>query len=191
MSKSIYKQLVEVSNVGSIQNIILNPELSREPIESDDFITADVGVKGQDFVQRSVDLHEKSVKTLKENLIFERIDFLHIAQGIITLHKLNSKVRFLKKSGKTKADYVVETDTITLEPTSNLKDFIMTVLHEIHHAQMAKKYGKKKFMTMYNQAGTMAAHHGLDPHDDNKWEEKAESFAKQNFKTWYSKFKKA
>ena len=88
MSKSIYKQLVEVSNVGSIQDIILNPELSREPIESDDFITADVGVKGQDFVQRSVDLHEKSVKTLKENLIFERIDFLHIAQGIITLHKL-------------------------------------------------------------------------------------------------------
>ena len=67
----------------------------------------------------------------------------------------------------------------------------MTILHEIHHAKMAKRYGKKKFLNMYNQAGTMAAHHGLDPHDDNKWEDKAESFAKQNFKTWYSKFKKA
>ena len=186
-----YKQLVEVSNVGSIQDIIFNPELSREPIESDDFITADVDVKGQDFVQKSVELHEKSVKTLKENLIFERIDFLHIAQGIVKLHKLGSKVRFLKQSGRRKADYVVETDTITLEPTSNLKDFIMTILHEIHHAKMAKRYGKKKFLNMYNQAGTMAAHHGLDPHDDNKWEDKAESFAKQNFKTWYSKFKKA
>ena len=248
-NKSLYKQLVEVSNAGSIvdsgepesgyvkpgvarrlgrirgsqnsdewftrggwtqlefpkgdnpfgddtqirerQDIIFNPDLPQEPIESDDFITSGVGTKGQDFVQQSVDLHGKQTKTLNENLILERIDFLHVAQGIITLHKLNSKVRFLKKKGKVKADYVVETDTITLEPTSDLKDFIMTVLHEIHHAQMAKKYGKKKFLKMYNQAGTMAAHHGFDPHDDNKWEEKAENFAKRNFKTWYSKFKKA
>ncbi len=173
------------------QDIIFNPPLPNEPIESDDFKTSRVAVKGQDFVQQSVDVHGQLANTLKENLILERIDFLHIAQGIVKLHKLNSKVRFLKKSGKTKADYVVETDTITVEPTSNLKDFIMTVLHEIHHAQMAKKYGKKKFLKMYNQAGTMAAHYGLDPHDDNKWEEKAEDFAKQNFKTWYNKFKKA
>ena len=98
------------SQIRERQDIIFNPPRPKEPIESDDFITSGVGVKGQDFVQKSVDLHGKSVKTLKENLILERMDFLHVAQGIITLHKLNSKVRFLKKSGKTKADYVIETD---------------------------------------------------------------------------------
>lgn len=140
------------------------------------------GIKGE----------KKEIKkeTLNPEVLLERMDFLEIAKDIVKLHKLKSKVVFNKKKN-IKADYVVETDTITIEPTSNLKDFIMTVLHEIHHAQMVRKYGKKKFLKMYNQAGTMAAHHGFDPHDDNKWEEKAERFAEQNFKKWYSKFKKA
>ena len=30
----------------------------------------------------------------------------------------------------------------------------------------------------------MAAYKGLDPHDDNKWEEKAEKFAKQEISKW-------
>ena len=36
----------------------------------------------------------------------------------------------------------------------------------------------------YVQAGTMATYKGLDPHDDNKWEEKAERFAKKELYKW-------
>jgi hypothetical protein len=129
-------------------------------------------------------------ETLNPEVLLERMDLLEVAKGIVKLHKLKSKVVFNKKKS-VKADYVVETDTITIEPTSDFKDFLMTILHEIHHAQMAKKYGKENFLKKYNQAGTMAAHGGLDPHDDNKWEKKAESFAERNFKKWYNKLKKA
>ena len=47
---------------------------------------------------------------------------------------------------------------------------------------MTKQLGAKKFMKKYTQAGTMAAHIGLDPHNDNKWEIKAENFAKRELK---------
>ena len=30
----------------------------------------------------------------------------------------------------------------------------------------------------------MATYHGLDPHDDNKWEEKAERFARKELSKW-------
>ena len=30
----------------------------------------------------------------------------------------------------------------------------------------------------------MANYRGLDPHDDNKWEEKAEKFAKKELSKW-------
>ena len=39
-------------------------------------------------------------------------------------------------------------------------------------------------MKKYTQAGTMAVDGGVDPHDDNKWEEKAERFAKRELPKW-------
>ncbi len=42
----------------------------------------------------------------------------------------------------------------------------------------------KYIMKKYTQAGTMAAYDGLDPHDDNKWEEKAENFAKTEIRKY-------
>ena len=51
--------------------------------------------------------------------------------------------------------------------------------------------GKEKFLKKYNQAGTMAAHGGLDPHDNNKWEKKAENYAEKNIDKWMKKLKKA
>ena len=63
-----------------------------------------------------------------------------------------------------------------------LKEYYKTVLHEIHHALMTKQLGAKKFMKKYTQAGTIAAYVGLDPHNDNKWEIKAEDFAKRELK---------
>ncbi len=43
-------------------------------------------------------------------------------------------------------------------------------------------------MKKYTQAGTMATYKGLDPHDNNKWEERAEKWAKYEFKRIKNKF---
>ena len=118
----------------------------------------------------------------------ERADFQFIATEIVKYYKLRSKVKF--GSPGNMADYKVETDTIFLNRSyPSVKEFIITVLHEIHHAKQAYKYGKRKFMKKYTQAGTMAQYKGLDPHDDNKWEEKAENWAQQEYnRFWKNKF---
>ena len=114
-------------------------------------------------------------------LLLERIDYLTVATGIVKQYGLKSKVKF--GSGKDLADYKPEIDTIYLRTSyPNLKEYYKTVLHEIHHALMTKRLGAKKFMKKYTQAGTMANYDGLDPHDDNKWEKKADAFAEQELK---------
>jgi hypothetical protein len=65
-----------------------------------------------------------------------------------------------------------------------MREFLMSVLHEIKHAKDAYRLGVKKFVKKYTQAGTMAAYDGLDPHDDNKWEERAERFAEKEVKKY-------
>ena len=118
-----------------------------------------------------------------KDLIMERIDFHHIATEMVKKYNLKSKVKFGK--GSNFGEYIPETDTITLRPSySTLKEFYMTVLHEIGHALDADNLGKRKFIKKYKQAGTMANYRGLDPHDDNKWEEKAERFAKKEIKKY-------
>ena len=116
-------------------------------------------------------------------LLIERIDYLETAKSIVKKYKLKSKVKFGAKHDY--GDYIPETDTITIRPSyKSVREFLMTVLHEIQHALDADNLGKKKFIKKYNQAGTMAAHGGLDPHDDNKWEEKAERFAEKEIKKY-------
>ena len=118
-----------------------------------------------------------------KDIITERIDFHQIATELVKKYKLKSKVKI--GSGKNFGEYIPETDTITLRPSySSLKEFYMTVLHEIGHALDADNLGKRKFMKKYTQAGTMANYQGLDPHDDNKWEEKAERFAEREIKKY-------
>ena len=121
-----------------------------------------------------------------KDLITERIDYYQIASDLVSKYGLKSRVKF--GSGSNYGDYVPETDTITLRPSySSMKEFIITVLHEIGHALDADRLGKGRFIKKYNQAGTVAANGGLDPHDDNKWEEKAERFAQREYKRWKSK----
>ena len=113
----------------------------------------------------------------------ERIDYLETAKQLVKKYKLRSKVKIT--SGKNSGEYVPETDTITLRPSySSPKEFYKSILHEIQHAKDAYRLGAKKFMKKYTQAGTMAAYDGLDPHDDNKWEERAERFARSEMKKY-------
>ena len=116
-------------------------------------------------------------------LLLERIDYLQTAQSLVKKYKLKSKVKF----GATHdyGDYIPEKDTILLNRSyPNVKEFILSVLHEIKHALDADRLGWRKFKKKYDQAGTMAVHQGKDPHDDNKWEEKAERFARKEISKW-------
>jgi len=118
----------------------------------------------------------------------ERADFQYIAQQLVSFYRLRSKVKFGAIGNK--ADYDFDNDIIRLKRSySNVKDFIVTVLHEIHHATQVKKYGRKKFLKKYTQAGDMAAFDGFNRYDKNKWEISAENWAKQEYnRRWKNKF---
>ena len=119
-------------------------------------------------------------------LLLERIDYLETAKSIVKKYKLKSKVKFGAKHDY--GDYIPETDTILLNRSyPNVKEFIISVLHEIKHALDAKRLTPKKFKKKYDQAGTMAVYHGKDPHDDNKWEKLAEKWAQAEYKKKWSK----
>ena len=119
--------------------------------------------------------------TPKSNLKFEmneRVDFHDMATEIVKKAGLKSKIKF-KDTGKNKADYNVDTDTINIKPTSKLKDFLVTVFHEIDHAKDAKKMGKKKYKQEYEKEMNIAIQQGKDQHDDNYFEKKAEKYGRK------------
>ena len=101
-----------------------------------------------------------------KNILLERVDFHQLATQIVKDVGLKSTVKFTN-TGKNKADYTVETDTINIKPTNNLKDFLVTVYHEIDHALDAKKYGKKGYKKRYEQEMNYAIQNGGDHYDDN------------------------
>ena len=99
---------------------------------------------------------------------------------------MKSKIKF-KDTGKNKADYTVETDTINIKPTNNYKDFLETVFHEIDHALDAKKYGKAGYKKRYEREMNIAVDKGLDPHDGNYFEKKAEKYGRKMAKQYLKK----
>ena len=123
------------------------------------------------------------------HLLMERIDFQYVATELVKNYNLKSKVKFGTFS-KDKGGYNWDDDVINLRKSfSNVDDFIITVLHEIHHAIQVDKYGRKKFLKKYAQAGNMAALDGKDRYLANKWEKKAENWAQQEYrKKWKGKF---
>jgi len=125
----------------------------------------------------------KFKKMMEVSFLMERMDYQDTASQLVKQYGLKSKIKF--GSGKNFGEYIPETDTITLRKSySSVKEFLMTILHEIGHALDAKRIGVNKYIKKYTQAGTMAAYDGLDPHDDNKWEEKAEKFAEKELSKW-------
>jgi len=125
----------------------------------------------------------KFKKMMEVSFLMERMDYQDTASQLVKQYGLKSKIKF--GSGKNFGEYIPETDTITLRKSyPSVKEFLMTILHEIGHALDAKRIGVNKYIKKYTQAGTMAAYDGLDPHDDNKWEEKAEKFAEKELSKW-------
>ena len=73
---------------------------------------------------------------------------------------------------------------------SQIKEFLITIIHEIYHAMDAKRYGWKKFKDMYEYEMNYMISLGKDEYKDNKYEIEAEDFGQKNWKKWKDKFKK-
>ena len=105
-------------------------------------------------------------------------------------------VKVKQKSMKDHAHYNVDIGTLELSTkykeikSSQLKDFLITILHEIRHAMDAKKYGWKKFKEMYEMEMNLMVAKDKDPYKDNKYEIEAEEFGQKKWKGWYNKLKR-
>ena len=105
-------------------------------------------------------------------------------------------VKMKMKSMKDHAWFNVDTGTLELSSRyknikdSKIKEFLITIIHEIDHAVDAKKYGWKKFKEMYEFEMNLQVQAGKHQYDDNEFEIKAEKFGQKNWKKWYKQFKK-
>ena len=131
-------------------------------------------------------------------LIREFISEANKSQMITTLlkHYKVGNVRVKLKSMKNHAHYNVDTGTLELSTryktikSSQVKEFLITILHEIRHAIDAKKYGWKKFKDMYEYEMNLMIAKGKDEYKDNKFEIEAEDFGQNYWKKWNTRFKK-
>ena len=102
----------------------------------------------------------------------------------------------LTKFIKDYAHYNVDTGTLELSSRykeikpRQMKEFLITILHEIRHAMDAKKYGWRKFKEMYEMEMNMISQGHYpgkdDPYKDNKYEIEAENFGVKNMTKWKS-----
>ena len=111
-------------------------------------------------------------------------------------HYKVGSVKVKQKSMKDHAHYNVDTGTLELSTryktikNRQLKEFLITILHEIYHAMDAKKYGWKKFKEMYEMEMNLLIQKGKHQYDDNKYEINAEKFGQKNLSKWKTRFKK-
>jgi hypothetical protein len=122
--------------------------------------------------------------------------------AILLKHYKVESVKMKYKSYRDKhAHFEVETGTLFLSvkyktlKKSQIKPFLITIIHEIDHAVMAKKYGWRKFRDMWElEANKITQGYGAkgatDAYWDNPYEIQAEKFGQKNWKKWYDKFKK-
>ena len=135
-------------------------------------------------------------------LIKEFISETNKNQMISTLLKYykveNTKMKY--KSMKDHAHYVVEDGVLLLSKryktlkTSQVKNFLITMIHEIYHAMDSKRMGWRKFRDAWELEANkieQGFYPGkTDAYKDNPYEIKAELYGHKNWKFWRDKFKK-
>lgn len=105
---------------------------------------------------------------------------LNLSKRIVSQYELNTSIAIMDNIGDC-GFYSVLSDTIYLNKSYNsYAEFLLTLLHEICHALDNKRLGKK-FIKKYNQASQVATYYGLNAHDYNKWEIRAEKWAKKEY----------
>ena len=116
--------------------------------------------------------------------------------SILFKHYKVESVKLKQKSMKDHAHFNVDRGTLELSnkykiiKNSQIKEFLITIIHEIRHAMDAKKYGWKKFKELYEYEMNLQISLGKDEYKDNKYEIEAEEFGQKNWKKWKNKFKK-
>ena len=131
-------------------------------------------------------------------LIKEYISETNKNQMISTIlkHYKVSNVRLQMRSMRDYAHYDVDRGVLQLSTkyktikNSQIKEFLITILHETYHAMDAKKYGWKKFKNMYEMEMNLRIANDQDEYKDNKYEIQAENFGQKKYREWYQKFKK-
>ena len=131
-------------------------------------------------------------------LIKEYISETNKNQMISTILKYYKvgNVKIKMKSMKDYAHFDVDRGTLQLSTKykkikdSQVKEFLITILHETYHAMDAKKYGWRKFKDMYELEMNYQIAMDKDEYKDNKYEIAAEKFGQQNYSRWLQKFKK-
>ena len=114
---------------------------------------------------------------------------------LLKYYKVGS-VKVKEKSMKDFAHFDVDRGTLELSTRyktikkRDIKEFIITMIHEIYHAMDAKKYGWKKFKDMYEMEMNSMIAKGKHEYDDNKYEIEAEKFGQKNWRKWHRRFKK-
>ena len=119
-------------------------------------------------------------------------------QMISTLlkHYKVGSVKMKYKSMKDFAHYDVDRGILELSTkyktikNSQIKEFLITIIHEIYHAMDAKKYGWRKFKDMYEYEMNLQIANDKDEYKDNKYEIAAEKFGQKNYSKWLRQFKK-
>ena len=131
-------------------------------------------------------------------LVREFISETNKNQMISTLlkHYKVGNVKMKYKSMKEFAHFDVDRGILELSTryksinTTQVKDFLITIIHEIYHAMDAKRLGWKSFKADYEWEMNYLIGIGKDEYKDNRYEIAAEKFGKSNWKKWYNKFKK-
>ena len=124
--------------------------------------------------------------TTDEQVLLERVDYYETAKYIMDAHKV--KVRLVMKPLRdNKAEYNVDTRTMFVNPTGDVKDFIESILHELHHAMEAKRMGKSKYKKSYEYEMNLAIAQNKDPYDANDFEIRAEKYAQKMAPKWFKK----
>ena len=131
-------------------------------------------------------------------LIREFISETNKNQMIATIlkHYKVGSVKIKYKSMKDFAHYEVDDGVLLLSTRyktikkKDIKEFLITIVHETYHAMDAKKYGWKKFKDMYAYEMNYRIANDPDEYKDNKYEIAAEEFGQKNWKKWYNRFKK-
>ena len=114
---------------------------------------------------------------------------------LLKYYKVES-VKWRHKNIKDHAHYNVDSGTLELSnrykniKDSQIKNFLMTMMHEIKHAMDSKKHGWKSFKQMYETEIELQIQAKKDIYKDNKYEIEAIKFSEKNWKRWYTQFKK-
>tara|TARA_Y100001963_G_scaffold157602_1_gene254278 strand:+ start:387 stop:797 length:411 start_codon:yes stop_codon:yes gene_type:complete len=129
------------------------------------------------------------------NEFIKETDKNQMIKELLQYYKVGG-VKWKYKSMKDYAHYDVDRGTLLLSSRyktikdSQIKDFLITMIHEIRHAMDAKKYGWKKFKEMYEMEMNLRVAKNQDEYKDNRYEIEAEQFGQSNWKKWYNTFKK-